>query len=145
MPGHSRGQHCTQQDGALIFWLLPIVVAVDTQVHCERSHLPWLSCSSSQQIPALRWSVNRIRYSCCIMRRAQGIDKQHQRPCVVSHFIPVTPYLSPPHPISLSLFMLYTSSTLFLIFGQKKTMLPGNNRGRIGTVCVHSLSFENEK
>lgn len=48
--------------GALIFWLLPIVVVVvvDTQVHCELGHLS--SHSGSQQIPALRGAGNRALY-----------------------------------------------------------------------------------
>lgn len=51
MPEHSRGAQTGR--GELIFWLLPIVVVVDTQVHCEHSHLSSHTYSSSQQIPAL--------------------------------------------------------------------------------------------
>ena len=46
-------QRSTNRTGELIFWLLPIVVVVDTQVHCEHSHLSSHTYSSSQQIPAL--------------------------------------------------------------------------------------------
>lgn len=37
VPERSRVKDSTQQDGALIFWLLPIVHVVDTQVHCQQS------------------------------------------------------------------------------------------------------------
>lgn len=105
-----HGQYTAAQGGPLIFWLLPIVVVVDTQVHCELGHLS--SHSGSQQIPALLIEP-------CMVTTAQQRDKQ-QNKClrVISHFITVSRYLSLLS-ISLSLFMPYFVNTVLFCFRQQ--------------------------
>lgn len=133
----------TQQDGALIFWLLPIVFAVDTQVHCAHSHLPSHTYSSSQQIPALHGTANRILFTNCMMMTAQQRQTAKQMsPCYFTFYHRLSISFS----VSLSLYAIYHWLCLFLLFGQQKTMLPGNNSTRGMVQCVYiSCHFKRYK
>lgn len=107
---HARAQQRkARYTTGLIFWLLPIVV--DTQVHCLRGHLSGHTYSSSQQIPALHGTANRVLYTKCIMATAQQRDKQQNKcPCVISHFITISRYL---FLRSISPSLCYLSLSLF--------------------------------
>lgn len=100
--------------GALIFWLLPIVVVVvvDTQVHCELGHLS--SHSGSQQIPALRGAGNRALYGDNSTAERQTTKQMSASYFTLYHRLSIS--FSTLH-LSLSLCMPYFVNTVLFCFG----------------------------
>lgn len=141
MRERSRGKDGTQQHrgGALIFWLLPIVVVVvvDTQVHCELGHLS--SHSGSQQIPALRGAANRALYGDNSTAERQTTKQMSASYFTLYHRLSIS--FSTLH-LSLSLSVCHISSTLSYFVSAAVINFAWQQQGqRDGAVCVRSFFF----
>lgn len=124
--------------GALIFWLLPIVVVVvDTQVHCELGHLS--SHSGSQQIPALRGAGNRALYGDNSTAERQTTKQMSASYFTLYHRLSIS--FSTLH-LSLSLSVCHISSTLSYFVSAAVINFAWQQQGqRDGAVCVRSFFF----
>lgn len=126
-----KGTVHSSTGGALIFWLLPIVVVVvDTRVHCELGHLS--SHSGSQQIPALRGAANRALYG-----DNSTAERQTTKQMSASYF---TLYHRLSISFSLSLSVCHISSTLSYFVSAAVINFAWQQQGqRDGAVCVRSF------
>ena len=113
---HARAEQGKGQDGALIFWLLPIVYLVDSTVTCRLTR----TALASRFQPCVGLLIGSFFLQATFPAAEQRNEQQNR--CLCYRFLTVSVLR-----LFLHLFAIYHS---LLRFGQQKTMLLGNNSAR---------------